>query len=174
LTSPDPEPLAPSWAAHQLSEFLGIFSSFDDADSAILRLVERAAEVTNAEAVVLVERNRLVASAGPAAQFVDLVALRAVTSGRERFLGLRGEQAHALAVPAGEPEGRSLVVVRLRPEYVAAEIDLIRGLGRVVALGSRTLSLIQEERGLRASSESQAAENSRLLEALRARQVMLE
>ena len=70
--------------------------------------------------------------------------------------------------------GASLSSSAREPEFASAERDLVCGLGRVIALGSRTLSLVDNERGMRADSESQAAENARLLEALRDRQVMLE
>ena len=173
MTESPQGPLSPGWATRQLSDFLTLVTSFEDEEAAINRLVERAAEVMCADAAALIERNQLVVVSGPAARALASADLRAVTSGRSSSLELDNKKAIALSVPAGDAEGRFLVIVRAE-EFAPAEAELADGLGRVIALGSRTLSLVDTERGLRASSESQAAENARLLEALRARQVMLE
>jgi diguanylate cyclase (GGDEF)-like protein len=168
------EQLSEGWSTRQLSDFLVLVSSFDDERSATIRLVERAVEVLDADAAALVERNELVVVAGPKAHALDVADVRAAASGRRESIHLEHEPAGALCADAGERNGRVLVIARAAPEFVSAERDLVSGLGRVIALGSRTLSLVDNERGMRASSESQAAENSRLLEALRERQVMLE
>jgi diguanylate cyclase (GGDEF)-like protein len=164
-----------SWAARRLSEFLTLIGSFDNEASATRSLVERASEVFEADATALIGRSGLVVAAGPETRSLDLAQLRAVASGRRSFVEISdGRHVRATATPAGEGDGRTLIVVRAGAEFAQSEIDLIHGLGRIVALSSRTLSLIEEERALRASSESQASENARLIEALRGRQVMLE
>ncbi|MEJ7875357.1 MAG: EAL domain-containing protein, partial [Solirubrobacterales bacterium] len=162
------------WATRQLSEFLTLISSFDDESSATSRLVERAAEVMTAEAAVIVERNEVVLASGSAARALATLDLRGVTSGRKATLELEaGREAKVVCVPVGEAD-RFLVIARVGEAFAQAEVELAQGLGRAIALGNRTLSLVGQERDLRASSETQAAENARLLEALRARQVMLE
>ena len=167
--------LSPGWAARRLSEFLTLISSFDDESSVTIRIVERAAEVLEADAAALVGRSTIIAKAGPRARSLAVPPLRAVASGRRDFLELEdGKRLQARAAEAQEHDGAVLVIVRGGSEFAQPEIDLINGLGRVIALSSRTLELIDTERGLRASSENQAAENARLLEALRGRQVMLE
>ncbi|MDQ3759351.1 MAG: EAL domain-containing protein [Actinomycetota bacterium] len=169
------EPLSAGWATRQLSEFLTLISSFDDTESANGRLVERAAEVTESDAAALLGRSELIACAGPMRHSVRPEDLRAVASGRRSFIELGAQRAWAIASEAGDrDDGRILVVARASAEFAPPEIDLIHGLGRVIALSSKALSLVEEERGLRSSSESQAAENARLLEALRGRQVTLE
>jgi diguanylate cyclase (GGDEF)-like protein len=168
------EPLSEGWATRQLSDFLTLVSSFDDARSATVRLVERAAEVLEADAAGLLDGNQLVVAAGPKAHSIDPGELRAVASGRRDSIRLGEAEAPALRAQAGERSERVLVIARAEPEFAGAEVDLLAGIGRVITLGSRTLSLVDDERGMRASSESQAAENARLLEALRDRQVMLE
>ncbi len=167
-------PLTEGWAIRQLSDFLTLVSSFDDERSAIVRLVERAVEVLEADAAGLIEGNQLAVAAGPMAHELDPADLRAVASGRSDWIALGEERAPARRTDAGEHNGRVLVVARMKPSFAPPEIDLLQGLGRVIALGSRTLSVVDNERGMRASSESQAAENARLLDALRDRQVMLE
>ena len=161
------------WAARRLSEFLALINSFDEASS-IPRLVDRAAEVLEAEAAALIGRGGQIATAGPKARFLDIADLRGVALGRRDSVRLgEGPPAHAYASEVNEQDG-VLVVARVSPEFAKQEMDLIEGLGRIMALSSRALSLVEEERGLRTSSETQAAENARLLEALRGRQVMLE
>ena len=174
MTDSREEPLSEGWSTRQLADFLTLISSFEDERSATIHLVERAVEVLEADAVALVEGQHLVVSAGPRASLLDAAEVRAVASGRRSSLLLGAESVPALGAEAGAHNSRVLVVVRAQPEFVSAEADLLNGLGRVIALGSRTLSLVDNERGMRASSESQAAENARLLEALRDRQVMLE
>jgi len=166
--------LSPGWATRQLSEFLTLVTNFDDESTGTARLVERATEVMDADATVLVERNEIVAVSGPASHSLAFADLRPVLSGRTSHLDLgeRG-QASVLAIPVGDADLRFLVIARTA-EFLPAEAELADGLGRVIALGSRTRGLVDEERSLRASSESHAAENGRLLEALRARQMMLE
>ncbi len=166
--------LSPGWATRQLSEFLTLVSSFDEESSATSRLVERAAEVMTAEVAAIIERNEVVLASGSAARALAALDLRALTSGRTATLELKaGTEAKALCVPVGEAD-RFLVIVREGAAFARAEVELAQGLGRAIALGSRTLSLVDQERGMRASSEMQVAENARLLEALRGRQAILE
>ena len=174
MTSERHEPLTEGWATRQLSDLLTLVSTFDDERTAISRLVERAAEVMEADAAALVERGELLVAAGPRAGEVAAAELRAVAAGRRNTMALGEADTRAVRADAGHRDGRVLVVARIEPEFAHAETDLVAGIGRVIALGSRTLSLVDTERALRASSESQATENARLLEALRARQVTLE
>jgi diguanylate cyclase (GGDEF)-like protein len=168
------EPLSEGWATRQLSDFLTLVSTFDDERTATIRLVERAVEVLDADVAALVAQNTLAVTAGPMARSLDLADARAVAAGRRNSISVGGTPLPALRAEAGEQDGRMLIVARAEPEFARAVVDLLCGLGRVIALGSRTLSLVDNERGMRASSENHAAENARLLEALRDRQVMLE
>ncbi|CAN5618619.1 hypothetical protein BH10ACT11_BH10ACT11_07260 [soil metagenome] len=79
-----------------------------------------------------------------------------------------------VAVVGFEAEQRKLIVTRVSPPFDRAELDLLDGMAKVLELGTRSLRLLGVERGLRAESERQGAENVRLLEALRERQVLLE
>jgi diguanylate cyclase (GGDEF)-like protein len=174
MSEPREESLSEGWATRQLSDLLALVASFDDERQAIARLIERTVEVMDADAAALVERGELLAAAGPRAGQLQAAELRAVAAGRRDSLDLGGEPVAAVYADAGERDGRVLIVARSRPHLAPPERDLLAGIGRVVALGSKTLGLIDTERTLRASSESHASENARLLEALRARQATLE
>ena len=80
----------------------------------------------------------------------------------------------ALSLPLGTDDPLRIVVASPGERLDRGETDLLRGMGRVLALGLRSLELLTNERSLRERSESQATENARLLEALRRRQVLLE
>ncbi len=162
------------WATQQLSEFLALFGAFADERSAMPRLVERAAEVLEADAVVLCDTDRVLAATGPPAEVAEGSQLRLVIAGERDSITLAGTDAHAVAVPVGDNDGRALVVARTGERFAREELDLMYGMGRVIGLGLQTLSLVDAERALRAGSEGQAEENSRLLFALRERQVLLE
>ncbi len=60
------------------------------------------------------------------------------------------------------------------PEFSSEERNLARGMARVLALTVRLLRVVDAERGLRALSDRQRAENERLLESLEERQRLLE
>ena len=163
------------WATRQLAEFLALISSLDDERLATLRATERAAAVLDADAAALVEADELVVSVGfageqapPIAQLLE-AASRAATTVELPGVG----PSHACVVAVDEDCDRRLLVVRRTP-LDREETDLLRGMGRVLALGTRTLRALGVERGLRAESERQAGENARLLVAVRERQGLLE
>ena len=163
------------WASQQLAEFLALFASFDDEVSATSRTVERAAEMLDADVVALVDDERILAATGPPAEVTGSDQLREVVAGQRDSIEIPGNgDAHAAAAPLGDGDGRALVFARMGEPFAPEELDLLRGIGRVMTLGLRTLSLIGAERALRADSEGQAEENARLLVALRERQVLLE
>jgi diguanylate cyclase (GGDEF)-like protein len=165
-----------SWSAHKLAEFLALISTLDDEQTATARGVDRVAEVFDAEAAALVVGGRTVASvgfggaAGPAP--AELVAL---TEGEGRTLVLAGLGAcHAVSVRLDEVTPTDLVVARAHERFDRDERDLLRGMGRVLALGLRSIRLLDNERRLRSESERQSAERAHLLGALRERQVLVE
>ena len=163
------------WATQQLAEFLALFASFDDERSATTRMVERAAEMLDADGVALIDSERVLAATGPPAEVAGTAQLREVVAGARDSIEIMGRgPAHAVAAPLGDGGGRAMIFARAEEPFAPEELDLLRGIGRVMALGLRTLNLIGVERALRADSEGQAEENSRLLTALRERQVLLE
>jgi diguanylate cyclase (GGDEF)-like protein len=159
----------------QLAEFLVLLSEFDDERSAVPRMVERAGEMLGADGAALIEDGQMLAATGPLAEVAGTDQLREVAAGERATLEVLGEEeAHAVAAQVDESDGRCLIVARAGAAFSADEADLARGMGHVMALALRTLSLISAERALRADSEDQATENDHLLVALRDRQALLE
>ncbi len=165
-----------SWTTQQLADFLAAVASFDDEREAIRAGVERAAEALDAEAAALVRDGAVPVSIGFPPAGVPEGALVAIAEGRATQLDLPGAGRCAAAVTSLEEGGPlKLVVVRHRDEgFTQEETDLLRGMGRSLALALRNLRLLDNERALRAQRERQAEENARLLAALRERQVVLE
>ena len=58
------DPLAYTWAAQQLTEYLTVLGAYEDVDAALAAAVERAAEALEAEAGVVVRNGEVVASIG--------------------------------------------------------------------------------------------------------------
>jgi hypothetical protein len=163
-----------SWSTHQLTEFLALIASFSDERSAIERAIERAAETLDSEVAALIDGGEIIASVG-FPEDANVAEVAEVVSGHRARLELSGVgELHAVAVPVGDEGARCLMVGRRAEPFAGDELDLLRGMGRVLDLGLRTLRQVDVERGLRSDSERQAEENSRLLLALRERQVLLE
>jgi diguanylate cyclase (GGDEF)-like protein len=162
-------------AAQQLAEFLVLLTSFDDEHSATPRMVERAAEMLDAEGVALIDEERVLAATGPPVEVAGSAQLREVAAGQRDSIEILGRgDAGAVAAPVDEAEGSALIFARLGEPFGPEELDLMRGIGRVMALGLRTMRLLEAERALRADTETQADENAKLIVALRERQVLLE
>ena len=164
-----------SWSTHQLTEFLALIASFEDERSAMGRAIERAAEALDAEVAAVIDGDGIVASVGLPGDKPPLAELREVAAGTRSSLHLPDiGEAHATAAAVDEEQRSCLIVARRGDPFAGDEFDLLRGMGRVLALGLRTLRLVDVERALRSGSESQGEENARLLVALRERQVLLE
>ena len=164
----------PGGAIQQLAEFLALFTTFDSESAAMPRAVERAGEVLDADAAVLISDEGIVfATVAPADQ-APREQLREILEGSRSTIELPGRgRAHAVASPVDD-DGRVLILARAAEEFTRDELDLINGMGHVIGLGLRTLGLVDAERRLREDYEGHAAENEKLLAALRERQVLLE
>jgi diguanylate cyclase (GGDEF)-like protein len=164
------------WASQQLAEFLALISGFNDEGEAARRGVERVAEIFSADATALVRGGAVIASAGFPDGAIPTVELVEVAEGRGAFLSVPGAgDCPAVSVPLEQERPLHLVVARRGAQALQAhELSLLRGMGRVLTLGLRALRLLDNERALRAGSERQAAENARLLDALRERQGLME
>jgi diguanylate cyclase (GGDEF)-like protein len=151
------------WSTQQLTEFLAAVSSCLDEQAAIQVAVERAAEALESEAGAVVLGGRLVAAIGfPHGQApeADLVS---VAQGGRGLLDLPGMPAcrTAVAVLEEHPPGQ-LLVARSGDGFAPEELNLLRGMGRVLTLTMRQLRMLGEERRLRAELQ----ERQRLLEQL--------
>ncbi len=160
----------------QLAEFLALISCFNDERTATTKGIEHVAEVLDAEAAALVRGGAVIAAVGFADGEIPIDHLVAVADGSRHVLAVPGAvECEAVSVPLEDDRPLHLVVARRADQpFQSHELGLLRGMGRVLALGLRNLRLLENERALRSGSERQASENARLLAALRERQVLLE
>ena len=138
---------AESWTTQQLGEFLSVVSSFTDEVDAMRSSVERAAEAIDAEVAALVDDGRLLASIGfPAGEAPADELVRASRDARfECELGTLGN-CTGMCSAVGEADGALLVARVGRNGFTQEEADLLRGMGRVLALALRSIRLIGELR----------------------------
>ncbi|MEK6325903.1 MAG: EAL domain-containing protein [Actinomycetota bacterium] len=160
----------------QLTEFLALISCFNDERTATRNGIERVAEVLHAEAAALVRGGSVIAAVGFAEGHVPTGRLVAVADRGGGTLAVPGTgECLAAAVQLEDERPLHLIAARRADApFQGEELDLLRGMGRVLTLGLRNLRLLENERALRSGSERQAGENARLLEALRERQGLLE
>jgi EAL domain-containing protein (putative c-di-GMP-specific phosphodiesterase class I)/GAF domain-containing protein len=152
-----------SWSTQQLTEFLAAVSSCPDEAAAVRAAVERAAEALESEVGAVVRAGGLVTAIGFGSDRVpatDLLAASQEASGALDLEGL-GRCETAVALIEGSPPGR-LLVARSGEGFTPEERNLLRGMGRVLALTLRQFHALAEERRLRAELE----ERQKLLEQL--------
>jgi diguanylate cyclase (GGDEF)-like protein len=174
-TGKDAAVAASDWPTQQLTEFLALIASHEDEESVLTHGIERIAESLRAEAAVLISGGAVVASVGVPAGEAPAGVLAVATSGHGTMTlpGLGECPTLSVKLP-GAPVGRVLVARRPEAPFQAPDIELLDGMARVIDLRLQTIRLLAEERAHRSISELQAAENSRLLGALRERQGLLE
>jgi diguanylate cyclase (GGDEF)-like protein len=129
---------AESWSTQQLTEFLGLVSSFADAAAATRGAVERAAEVLESEVVAVIRGGYVTAAIGypddalPADELVRL-------SGKPelgRLTGLGSCRVAVVELDSEEP-GRLLVARAGNEDFTREELDLLRGMARVLVMTLR-------------------------------------
>ena len=152
-----------SWSTQQLTEFLAAVSSCPDEAAAVRAAVERAAEALESEVGAVVRAGTVVTAIGFGSDQVpekDLLAASGDADGALDLEGL-GPCETAVALIEGSPTGR-LLVARSGEGFSPEERNLLRGMGRVLALTLRQFHALAEERRLRAELE----ERQKLLEQL--------
>jgi diguanylate cyclase (GGDEF)-like protein len=137
---------AESWTTRQLAEFLSVVSSFTDEQDALQGCVERAAAAIGTEIAALIREGRVAASVGfppgeePVADLVE-------ASGDLRFERSLGDLGLCTGMCSLVGEEGTLLVARTKGEdFSKEELDLLRGMGRVLALALRSIRLIGELR----------------------------
>ena len=137
---------AESWTTRQLAEFLSVVSSFTDERDALQGCVERAAAAIGTEVAVLIREGKVAASVGfpPGSEPVaDLVE----ASGDLRFERELGDLGVCTGICSLVGEEGTLLVARTGGrDFSKEELDLLRGMGRVLALALRSIRLIGELR----------------------------
>jgi diguanylate cyclase (GGDEF)-like protein len=168
--------LAASRATQLLAEFLAVVSALPDAESALNAGVAGAALALEAQIAAVVCGGLARTTVGYPADAVPHEELAQVAAGDADTLAITiaGRLGRAIAVPVGALDGH-LVIARLGDEpFGAEEVDLARGMARVIDMTFQMLRTLESERQLRDRSERQAAENAELLVSLRARQRLSE
>jgi diguanylate cyclase (GGDEF)-like protein len=138
---------AESWTTRQLAEFLSVVSSFNNEPDALQGSVERAAAAIGTEVAALVRDGEVAASIGfgPGTEPVaDLIR----ASGELRFERDLGDLGLCTGMCSLVGEEGTLLVARAvgRQDFSKEELDLLRGMGRVLALALRSIRLIGELR----------------------------
>ena len=137
---------AESWTTRQLAEFLSVVSSFTDEQDALQGCVERAAAAIGTEIAALIREGTVAASVGfpPGEEpIADLVE----ASGDLRFERSLGDLGLCTGMCSLVGEEGTLLVARTRGEdFSKEELDLLRGMGRILALALRSIRLIGELR----------------------------
>jgi diguanylate cyclase (GGDEF)-like protein len=137
---------AESWTTRQLAEFLSVVSSFTDERVAVQGCVERAAAAVGADVAALIREGKVAASVGfrrgeePVGDLVE-------ASGDLHFERRLGEFGLCTGICSLVGEEGTLLVARVgQNAFSKDELDLLRGMGRVLALGLRSIRLIGELR----------------------------
>ncbi|HKH42604.1 MAG TPA: EAL domain-containing protein [Solirubrobacterales bacterium] len=137
---------AESWTTRQLAEFLSVVSSFTDERDALQGCVERAAAAIGTELAVLIREGKVAAQVGfpsgkePVADLVE-------ASGDLRFERKLGDLGVCTGMCSLVGEEGTLLVARTGGEdFTKEELDLLRGMGRVLGLALRSIRLIGELR----------------------------
>jgi diguanylate cyclase (GGDEF)-like protein len=160
-----------SWSTEQLTEFLAAVSSLTSVQDASSAAAERAAEALDAEIGAVVCSGRVTSSLGFADGAADEEALVRAAAGEVDALELDGVGRCRAAAARIESEADAwLVVARSDTDAFAAdELNLLRGMARVLAIVLANLRLRDGEREHVAENELLAAsleQQTRLLEQL--------
>jgi diguanylate cyclase (GGDEF)-like protein len=158
-----------SWSTHQLTEFLAVISASQEEAEATRGAVERAAEALEAEFGAILRDGEVVASVGFPRNEAPAAELAAIAAGETETLDVAGlGVCQTAVVPYGEEPNGRLVLARLGDDpFDREDLNLLRGMSRVVTLTLRLLRMVEDERALR-------KESGRLLRSLQEREMLLE
>ena len=152
-----------SWVAQQLVRYLSELTPSPDqrpTRTSTLKVgAERAAEALEAEFAALVWQDKLVVDVGFGPKDRPSALLAPILAGSAEAMEIAGLTFHAAAVTVGEV-GR-LVVARSAEPFNQEEMQLLRGLGRILGLSLRSVDALVAERSLRRESERRAKESLR-------------
>ena len=147
------------WAAQQMAEFLSVVTSYPDEQSAQASAIERIVESVEAEVGAIVRDGELVISIGWPMSEIPTQAIIEASVGQHAELEVPGLGACEVTCFPLDDSETTLLLGRYRSErFGAQELNLVRGMARVLALGLKTMRLVRSERLLRTQTEQQAAE----------------
>ena len=159
----------------QLVELLAVVSSLPDEAAAVVAAAEWAAQALEAEVAAVIVDRRVAAAVGFPAGAVPQDTLVAVAAGRLGVIALPGVgDCYAVSAAWTGAHPGHLVLARTGENFSVEELNLIRGMARLLDLTLTMLRTIAAEHEMRQRGERQAAENARLLASLTQRQRLLE
>jgi diguanylate cyclase (GGDEF)-like protein len=162
------------WSTQQLAEFLAQVSSYDDERAAVRGAVESASETLDAEVGAVVRAERLLAVTGFPEGAAPAPLLLELAAGRQATAELPGiGPCHVVRAGLVDETPGQLLLARSGDAFEQHEVDLVRGMGRVLTFTLELLRALAKERALRERSQEQARENAALLSSLRERQALL-
>jgi diguanylate cyclase (GGDEF)-like protein len=162
-------PSATALATQQLAEFLAVISDVSDEPTAVHAAAERAAQAMEAEVGAVFSNDGLLSAVGFARGRTPAEELAEVVRGERATLWVPGAgECHTIVAPInGHLRGHLLVARSGDDGFTIDEASLLRGMARVLELTVGRLHTLEAER-------RRAAENVRLLSALRERHRLLE
>ncbi len=130
----------------------------------------------DAEIAAVLREGRVEACLGFPPGKAPLDEIAAMAKHREAQLEVVGlGTCRTASVPMEGGAAGRLAVARLGDDpFSREELELLRGMGRILSLALRTIALLADERALHETAQQQARENARLLASLRERQTLLE
>ncbi|MFL5826164.1 MAG: putative bifunctional diguanylate cyclase/phosphodiesterase [Thermoleophilaceae bacterium] len=137
-----------NWSTQQLVEFLAVVSSFGEEDAATRGGAERAAEALEAEVAAVVRDGRVVSSVGFPAGQVPEQELLEVARGTRRDIGVPGlGMCEAVSAPLDDSVPGTLIASRCDGGFNSEELDLLRGMGRVLGLNLGMIRALESLQG---------------------------
>ena len=135
---------ASGWTTQQLVEFLASVSSYEDAESAILGAVEAAALALDAEMAAVVIDGRVEAAIGFRRGDAPVSSLIAAAGNDGAEIELPGAgPCPSASAPVDIDAGGWLLVARSGGPLESGEQDLLRGMGRVLAMSLGAVRLLE-------------------------------
>jgi diguanylate cyclase (GGDEF)-like protein len=167
---------AENWSTHQLTEFLACVSASEDERAAIRNAVERAIEALEADTGAVLRGDGVLAAVGFPRGAAPAAELAEVVDGRRSSIEVPGlGSCAAVSAPLDCEGGGALILARSGDDpFDREDLNLMRGMTRVLTLTLRLLRVVGAERALRTASEQQAAENTQLLASLADRRRLID
>jgi diguanylate cyclase (GGDEF)-like protein len=152
------------WAVEQLTAYLYGLADAGDGDAAVLEAIDRAAEAMEAEVAALVIDGAVSAAIGFASGKVPEQALLALAAERPASTDLPGLGAcHVSVAYLDSGMGRCLLVARTGDvPFSMQERNLLRGMGRALALNIRAAEVLGAERSAMAALQERQTLMERL------------
>jgi diguanylate cyclase (GGDEF)-like protein len=165
--------MAIQWSVHHLTEYLSEVSGQRDESRAISVAAERAAEALDAEVAAVVVAGRVRACLGFGVDDPPEGLLQTPRAGGALPLPGIGT-LHTCVADLGRDTEGTMIVARLDEPLVPEEAQMLHGMARTLGLALRGMRTLEAERVLREERELEAQQRLELLQAVSARQRLVE